>query len=112
MRKPSAILFDFGDTVLHEVKFDPQKGNEYLFSIIEDKKGVPYEGVLECIKKLNEDIYPKKDAANFEISWVAFNKLVFEFFGLSLPISHEKAEFEFWKRSDFLGSCSRDFYGS
>ncbi len=99
MKKPKGILFDLGDTILHELRYEPQKGNQYLFSIIDDKKGVRYERVLDRIGQLNEEIEPKKNTACFEFSWIAFNKLVFEYFNLSLPISHEEAELEFWKKS-------------
>lgn len=99
MKTPKAILFDFGDTVLHEMKFEPEKGNLFLFSIIKDTKKVKYENLLEQIIKLNEEIYSKENAGHFEVSWIAFNKLIFEYFDLILPISHEEAELEFWKRS-------------
>ena len=100
MNKPKAILFDFGNTLLHEVNFDPEKGNEFLFSIIKDRKGVDYSSLLEHINKLNKDLLPKKDVSSFEVSWVAFNKMFFEYFDLMLPISHEEAELEFWERSE------------
>lgn len=99
MKKPKAILFDFGDTILHENKFEPENGNQFLYSIIDDKKGIKYEQILDRIKKLNAEIYPQKNEKHFEVSWIAFNRLIFDYFNLSIPISHEEGEFEFWKRS-------------
>lgn len=100
MKKPKALLFDLGDTILHGGKFEPEKGNAYLFSIIKDKKGVTHDEILAQVKNLNEDITPKKEASGIEVSWAAFNRMVFERFDLSLPISDAEAELEFWKRSE------------
>lgn len=96
---PKALLFDLGDTLLHESAFESDKANRYLFSIAANPRNVPYEAVRERVAELNAVIYPVKDALQLEVSWSAFNRLVFDYFGMTLPCTLEQAEMEFWRRA-------------
>jgi len=49
---------------------------------------------------LNDEIYRRKDITHFEVSWVSFNKLIFDYYDIMLPMTHEDAELEFLKKAD------------
>jgi putative hydrolase of the HAD superfamily len=96
MKKPKAILFDFADTILHQVGIHPEKGNKYLFSIVKNSNEVKYKDLLIHIKKVHEEFYSQRDSTHLEVPWVTFNKIIFEYFNLLFPITHSEAELAFW----------------
>ena len=107
MKTPGAILFDLGDTVLHDIGYEPEKGNYQLFSSIQNKREIQYEAIIKYVKKLNSDILPRINSSFIEFSWISFSRLLYENFRLELPCTYEKAEKKFWKLSIHMEPAPR-----
>ena len=99
MNKPKAILFDLGDTILKEECFNPVAGTARLLELAENPKDVNQQDIQKLAEELNADLIPRKYRSLLELSWRAFNRHLFERLGITLRISVEESELEFWKAS-------------
>jgi putative hydrolase of the HAD superfamily len=97
IRKPSGIIFDLGNTVLHEVSYNTLAGNRRLLELTENNPGV----TAEDIQKLAGEVYGWMDIAReesmIEISFETFNRLFYEPLGVTFRVGYDELEREFWK---------------
>ncbi len=96
---PSGVLFDLGDTVIRDAAFDPGNANRFLFSTASNPRGVTYEDLAEYSETLTRELCPRKDLGQIELPWIAFNRILLDYFGLKLPVTFEQAESEFFRRA-------------
>lgn len=98
---PKMILFDYGNTLLHEPGFDTLKGDRALFSFISANK---YNLSAEEIHAFSSRLYEETRAARemgFEISEAQIRKMLCEYLGIELSISMEEAERVFWDNTSY-----------
>jgi putative hydrolase of the HAD superfamily len=99
MIKPKAILFDFSDTVLHEICFTPKSDDEYFLSISENPNNVTINELEEYANILDTETYGIRNNSCLELPWKSFNRLIYEKFQIKVP-NNIYAELEFWKHSE------------
>ena len=58
MNPPKGILFDFGDTIFHEVRIDPQKSFAQLMQIAKNPRKIKVEEVRDLAVELDKYIRP------------------------------------------------------
>ena len=97
IRKPSGIIFDLGNTVLHELSYNTLAGNRRLLKLAEYNPGV----TAEDIQKLAGEVYGWMDCAReesmIEISFETFNRLFYEPLGVKFKVGYDELEREFWE---------------
>jgi HAD superfamily hydrolase (TIGR01549 family) len=97
IRKPSGIIFDLGNTVLHEVSYDTLAGNRRLLELAEYNPGV----TAGDIQKIAGEVYgwmdPARDESMLEISFETYNRLFYEPLGVTFRVGYDELEKEFWK---------------
>jgi putative hydrolase of the HAD superfamily len=95
--KPKGIIFDLGDTVLHEHAFNALEGNRRLLELAEYNPGV----TAEDIQKLADEVYGWIDRASeesmLEITLETYNRLLYEPMGVKFKVGYDELEKEFWK---------------
>lgn len=96
MKRPEMILFDFGDTLLREVKFDPLSGTAAVLEACNNPKSVSAEEVQKLAFEMNCDLGRKDRNPIVEVQNIPFQKYLYEFFGIDLLKSHEEIEQIFW----------------
>jgi putative hydrolase of the HAD superfamily len=94
--KPFAVLFDFGETLMHIVDYDTLLGNKYLFENVNNPKGVRFKDYIEYRNYLSGIIEEKRNLSNLEHSWRSFNNIVNAKFDLASP-ADINLELEYWK---------------
>ena len=96
MNKPQAILFDFVNTLVYNLKFNPLAGNARLLEYAVDRKGVQPEDVIAEVSRLESELPPTETWA-VEFTNHQFNRLLYDRLGISFRVSMDVLELEFWK---------------
>lgn len=103
-KKPQMILFDYGQTLVDEGKFEPSKGNEALLGrAVNNPNHVTADQIQELANALSKDIgsalsSEHRNGQTLEMTMAAFNRYLYEYLELEFPegyLEHE-AEWEFW----------------
>lgn len=101
MKKPKIILFDYGQTLLNEQKFNGIAGTEAVLKLA--KKNPLNVSAIELLKfdeKLNQEIgrYNSniEDKYLFEIHNHNFLKFLYDYFMLEFDLSFDELETIFW----------------
>ena len=69
MDKPNAILFDFGDTLLGDLKFNPLAGNTHLLEKFAEGRGnLRPEDIQEAAVILGKELRPVSDPSLIELT--------------------------------------------
>lgn len=99
---PEMILFDYGQTLITEEKFDPLKGNQALLNMaVKKPEGITAEQVQELAILLGEDINEAfkvegRNDRNLDLSATAFNRYLYEFLGVEFSAMESELEWLFW----------------
>ncbi len=96
MNRPQAILFDFINTLVSNLKFDPLAGNTRLLEYAVDRKGVSPEEVTTEAKRFDSEV-SVEDNSIIEFTNHQFNRLLFDRLGITFCEPMEVIELEFWK---------------
>ena len=101
MNKPKMILFDYGQTLVHEKRFDDVKGTKaVLDKCVINPNNVSVEEVQALAIELNKDIgrfNPESSHLCFiEVHNHLFQNYLYEYFGLKRIVSPWKLETVFW----------------
>lgn len=99
MQYPKAILFDLGDTILGNQRFDPVTGNARLLQFAERPHPVSAEEVQHVAQELDAQLNPLRQESLFEFTAESFNRLLFERLGITLTLTSAQAASEFWHAS-------------
>ena len=99
MRRPKGIIFDLGDTILEEDRFNPLPGtSKILESAVNPHNFSPID-----IQILADEIYQglkiSREELFIEFSEQNFHRLLYETLGITLNISYPEAERRFWSAS-------------
>jgi len=97
MKKPKAILFDLGGTVLKLESFDRKAGTERLLELASDPGKATMGEVMELATWLQADIEPYLDSSHLEFSCQNFQKILYDWLNIQFDLSPAEIEMEFWK---------------
>ena len=95
MHKPSGVIFDFGDTVLHG-EFNPVAGNKRLLELSENVLTLTAEDIQMVADEINMEIQGIRDESMIEFGVQSFQRLLYETLGVSFNASYPELEREFW----------------
>jgi putative hydrolase of the HAD superfamily len=94
-----AILFDLGDTILGNQRFDPVTGNARLLQFTERPHSISTEEVQRVAQELDIQLTPLREESLLEFTVESFNRLLFERLGVTLTLTPAQAASEFWEAS-------------
>lgn len=101
MKKPKFIVFDYGETLIHEMGFDPLKGTKAVLSdphvnanhtSAEEIQQIAYE-VTTCYRNYQDETVPN---SYLEIHNHQFQNYIYEFFGVEIGLDPNTSETIFW----------------
>lgn len=101
MNKPKMILFDYGQTLVNEQKFNGVKGTEAVLQyVVKNKYGKTAEELQEYANQLNAELGrfdpEKRHLFQVEVPNHMFTKYLYESQGIELSIGAEDIDRVFW----------------
>lgn len=101
MKKPTMILFDYGQTLANEPHFDGEKGTAAVMEYaIENKYGKTPKQVQEEANRINQELGrfdpSRRHLFQIEVPTIFFDAYLYESMGIKLSISYSLAERIFW----------------
>lgn len=99
--RPKMILFDYGQTLIDEGKFDGIKGTEAVLKYaIRNKYNLSAERVQEEADKINRESGrfdpPRQNSVQMEIPNHMFTAYLYESLGITLSLTSEQVDKIFW----------------
>lgn len=94
--KPKMIIFDYGNTLLHEPDFDFLRGDTVLFDFI---KSNPQGLTPEQVNRFSQELFEKIGVARsmgLELHERQFQRFVYEYLGIEFKVSLAEAEKILW----------------
>ena len=96
LRRPAGFLFDYGETLVVENRFDRVAGTRRLLELATDRNGRTVEEVVDASLKLWADHERRRQASLLEVSVVSFQRLLYHTLGVTFDLPHEQLAREFW----------------
>jgi len=101
MKKPKMILFDYGQTLVNEVKFDGVNGTEAVLAFAtENKHNLTAEQIQEEANVINQGLGrfdpEKRHMFQVEVPNHMFTKYLYESLGIKIDLSSEEMDRIFW----------------
>ena len=96
MKRPQGILFDLGNTLLHEEAFDIEAGTQRVLSFATNPKQVSAHQVCELVAELESDLRERREASWIEISPFTVHRLIYEPHGIGFNRPFREVEREFF----------------
>lgn len=101
MKMPKMVLFDYGQTLVNEVKFDGVKGTEAVLEFAsENKYNLTAEQIQEEAIAINQGLgrfySEKRHLLQVEVPNHMFTKYLYESLGIKLVLSSEEIDRIFW----------------
>ena len=101
MKKPKMILFDYGQTLIAEQKFDGVKGTEAVLKYAtKNKYNLSAEQVQEKASAINKELGrfepQKRHLVQIEVPNTMFTPYLYESQGIEVPLSNEEIDTIFW----------------
>ena len=76
MKRPNGILFDLGDTLLGEHRFNPVNGNSRLLNYADNTHGYTAEDVQKVADKIADELKQAREATMLEFRADCFQRLL------------------------------------
>lgn len=101
MKMPKMILFDYGQTLIAEQKFDGVKGTEAVLKYAtKNKYNLSAEQVQEKASAINKELGrfdpQKRHLVHIEVPNAMFTPYLYESQGIEIPLSNEEIDTIFW----------------
>ena len=97
---PGGFLFDYGGTLVEEMGFDVQAGNQWLLSRASYcPPNIGIEDVLMRAGRITSELGDRRDETQLETPWPALTKLIHDFLGVRFDLPISELEIGFWKAS-------------
>lgn len=99
MRKPKAILFDFGDTVVHVAELNFDRGFQRILQLVSNRGCINLAEAVAVRDELQDTITAAHEAPGIEfpVSWIV--RLLTDRLGLHLALTREEVDQEMWHAS-------------
>lgn len=95
-RRPRGLLFDYGGTLVAEVRFDTRQATEWLLSHATLARGVTIAHVVERTERVTREVSNRRDVVHIETPWVALTRLIHDALGTRFDAALETLELGFW----------------
>lgn len=101
MKMPKMILFDYGQTLIAEQKFDGVKGTEAVLKYAtKNKYNLSAEQVQEKASAINKELGrfdpQRRHLVQIEVPNTMFTPYLYESQGIEIPLSNEEIDTIFW----------------
>lgn len=101
MKQPKMILFDYGQTLIAEQRFDGVKGTEAVLKYAtKNKYNLSAEQVQEKAGAINKELGrfdpQKRHLVQIEVPNTMFTPYLYESQGIEVPLSNEEIDTIFW----------------
>lgn len=99
---PKMILFDYGQTLVHETDYDPIRGAQALIDAARcNPRNATAQDIVQLLEAIKRDILaefqaPSRSFQPLELSAVSVNHYILQYLGLEYDISGEELEWIFW----------------
>lgn len=97
LRRPHGILFDLGNTLLHEEAFDIEAGTKHVLSLSDNPDRVSARQVCDLVAELESDLLERREASWIELSPFTVHRLVYEPHRISFARPFHEVEREFFR---------------
>jgi putative hydrolase of the HAD superfamily len=99
LKKPLGVLFDFGDTLLTHLSFNPEAGTDAVLKIAHNPKGYRVEDIHQRLEKINRDLIPRREQAQIEFHPHLVQRHVYEALHITFDRDPAAVERIFWRAS-------------
>lgn len=104
MRKPKMILFDYGQTLISEGKYDGLKGTEAVMKYaVKNERNLTPAQVQEEADKANDEIgrldFSKRHLFQVEVPNDIFSNYLYESLGIQIDLEADEMDKVFWDAS-------------
>lgn len=101
VKLPKMVLFDYGQTLINEQKFNPVKGTEAVLKYaVKNKYNLTAEQVQQEADAINRELgrseHMKRHLTQVEVPNVMFSPYLYESQGIEIPLSTEEIDRIFW----------------
>jgi putative hydrolase of the HAD superfamily len=97
VRRPRAILFDLGGTLLEETSLDVVAGAAALLAVAQNPRQVTLDDVREAADAIQRDVRPRAESSLLEHAVAGFHRLLFDRLGLTFDGPPHELALVFWK---------------
>jgi phosphoglycolate phosphatase-like HAD superfamily hydrolase len=95
-RRPRAILFDYGGTLVEELAFDIDAAAEWLLERAELRPGVSLDDVRDRARRISREVADLRDTTHVETPWTCLTRLIHDALGTAFRAPIEQLELGFW----------------
>ena len=96
MNRPHGIIFDLGDTILKQIKWDPMTGNKEMLKLAHNPDKIPEEKVQKIADKLAKEIDVIRNKSMIEFGCQSFHRVLYESLNISFNLTPLELEIIFW----------------
>ena len=101
MKKPRMILFDYGQTLANEPKFDGLKGTEAVLRYaVKNPEGHTAEEIRKIADAIDFELGrydpARKHLFQIEVPNTMFDQFLYEYLGIEIPLSRAEMDQIFW----------------
>jgi HAD superfamily hydrolase (TIGR01549 family) len=96
MKRPQAILFDYGDTLLKITGWDYEAGHRALHDAADNPRSVPFEAIMATSERIVNAEREIKAVSPAECHVHGFHRMLFDRFGMTFRQSPEELERMYW----------------
>lgn len=95
-RRPRGLLFDYGGTLVEEVRFDTRQATAWLMSHARLAPGVTIADVVQRAERVSREVADRRDEFHVETPWVSLTRLIHDALGTRFDATLEELEPGFW----------------
>ena len=99
MRRPLAVIFDLGDTILQLASADWAASPRRLLQLATDPDGLSVEDIHRVWDEMGRELFPAREESLLELQYESFLRILCETLGISLGVSYSEAAREVWNAS-------------
>ena len=96
MRRPAGVIFDLGDTILHQEWISMVAGSERLLEFAENVPDLTAEEIQIVADEISQEVQQIRDGSMVEFGTQSFQRFLYEHLDISFSISFQEMEREFW----------------
>jgi putative hydrolase of the HAD superfamily len=97
IRRPRALLFDFGETLVKEVSYDNRAATELLLThAVNRPASLSLDTILERADRITKEVAARRDQSAVETPWPALTRLTYDLYGIEFDQPVEDLELPFW----------------
>jgi FMN hydrolase / 5-amino-6-(5-phospho-D-ribitylamino)uracil phosphatase len=94
---PEGVLFDYGGTLVEELRWDARAGHDWLMTVAELPAGVTSDLLWDRACRVTREVADRREEHHVETPWLALNRLVHEAFGVRFRLGDAELELGFWR---------------